>query len=305
MFAAFWGIVGLVFLSLLRRRTRPPLSRVIQGCVKGAVTGAKVAVACATLGPIIALVTKTGLGLLVGYSVEAWSGGSLFLALAMSMGCVIILGLEVPTVAAYLVGAMVAIPALVRLGLEPIQAHMFAFYFGAFSGLTPPVGMAAIVASRIADARYIRTALYSMGAAGAGFLVPYVFAYNGSLLFTPGTSLGGLAVTVFLVILGLGLFQVGLVGFFLARLNLWERLGTAAGGLALLAVAAVGASWLIIPAVAPGRVHPAGQLSQAPVRTPKGHTGRGPPPCPGRLTPNLGRASLRSSSHADGQSPGA
>ena len=104
MFAAFWGIVGLLLLSVLRRRTRPPLAKVIDGCVRGAVTGAKVAVACATLGPIIALVTKTGLGMLVGYSVEAWSGGSLFLALAMSMGCVIILGLEVPTVAAYLGG---------------------------------------------------------------------------------------------------------------------------------------------------------------------------------------------------------
>jgi len=248
MFAAFWGIASLVFLSLLRRRTRPPLSRVIQGCLKGAVTGAKVAVACATLGPIIALVTKTGLGLLVGYSVEAWSGGSLMLALVMSMGCVIILGLEVPTVAAYLVGAMVAIPALVRLGLEPIQAHMFAFYFGAFSGLTPPVGMAAIVASRIADARYIKTAFYSMGAAGAGFLVPYIFAYNGSLLLTPGTNLVQLAVTVLLVILGLGLFQVGLVGYFLHRLRVWERLGSAASGLALLVVAAVGAGWLLAPA---------------------------------------------------------
>jgi TRAP transporter 4TM/12TM fusion protein len=250
MFAAFWGIMSLLGLSLLRRRTRPPLAKVLNGCVKGAITGAKVAVACATLGPIIALVTKTGLGLLVGYSVEAWSGGSLFLALAMSMGCVIILGLEVPTVAAYLVAAMVAIPALIRLGVEPIQAHMFAFYFGAFSGLTPPVGMAAIVASRIAEARYVKTAFYSMGAAGAGFLVPYVFAYNGSLLLTPGTDLGQLAVAVLLVILGLGLFQVGLVGYFLERLKVWERLGSAACGLALLTVAATGTAWLLVPALA-------------------------------------------------------
>ena len=71
--------------------------------------------------------------------------------------------------AAYLIAAMVAIPALVRMGLEPLQAHMFAFYFGAFSGLTPPVGMAAIVASRIAGAPYMKTALLSINAADGWF----------------------------------------------------------------------------------------------------------------------------------------
>ncbi|MCF8034560.1 MAG: TRAP transporter fused permease subunit [Desulfarculaceae bacterium] len=248
MFAAFWGIVSLLALSLLRRRTRPPLKRVLAGCVKGAVTGAKVAVACATLGPIIALVTKTGLGMLVGYSVETWAGGSLFVALVMAMGCVIILGLEVPTVAAYLVGAMVAIPALIRLGLEPIQAHMFAFYFGAFSGLTPPVGMAAIVASRIAEARYIKTALLSIGAAVAGFLVPYVFAYNGSLLLTPGTQAGPLMATVTLVVLGLGALQMSFVGYLAHRLNLLERGLSLAAGLGLLVAAALGLAWLLVPA---------------------------------------------------------
>ena len=278
MFAAFWGILSLIILSLVRRRTRPSLGQVVQGCLKGAVTGAKVAVACATLGPIIALVTKTGLGLLVGYSVEAWSGGSLFLALAISMGCVIILGLEIPTVAAYLVAAMVAIPALVRLGLEPIQAHMFAFYFGSFSALTPPVGMAAIVASRIAEARYMKTAFFSMGAAAAGFLVPYVFAYNGALLLVPGTNLVSLAVTVFLVILGLGLFQVGLVGYFRHRLRLWERLGCAASALALIVTAARGAGWLLLPAgalaafilVSDFRRRGAGPRTALPAESPQG-----------------------------------
>jgi TRAP transporter 4TM/12TM fusion protein len=248
MFAAFWGMMSLLALSLLRRRTRPTLKRVLEGCVKGAVTGSKVAVACATLGPIIALVTKTGLGLLVGYSVEAWAGGSLFLALIMAMGCVIILGLEVPTVAAYLVGAMVAIPALIRLGLEPIQAHMFAFYFGAFSGLTPPVGMAAIVASRIADARYIKTAFLSIGAAVAGFLVPYVFAYNGSLLLVRGTAVAQLTATVAMVVLGLGALQMGFVGYFAHRLNLLERLLAVAGGLGFFVAAALGHNWLLAPA---------------------------------------------------------
>jgi TRAP transporter 4TM/12TM fusion protein len=240
MFAAFWGITSLLGLSYLIPATRPTWRQVRDGCIKGALTGAKVAVACATLGPIIALITKTGLGLTIGYSVEAWSHGSLFLALLLCMGCVIIFGLEVPTVAAYLLAFMVAIPALQRLGLEPIQAHMFAFYFGAFSALTPPVGMAAIVASRIAGAPYVRTAWHSMAAAGAGFLIPFVFAYNGALLFAPGYSGLDAALAVILTMAGLIIFQVGFVGYFMTTLRPFERVCSVFSGLGFMAFAALG-----------------------------------------------------------------
>jgi len=247
MFAAFWGIVSLLALSYLIPVTRPNWRQVRDGCIKGALTGAKVAVACATLGPIIALVTKTGLGLTIGYSVEAWSHGSLFLALLICMGCVIIFGLEVPTVAAYLLAYMVAIPALQRLGLEPIQAHMFAFYFGAFSALTPPVGMAAIVASRIANAPYVRTAWHSMAAAGAGFLIPFVFAYNGALLLAPGYGALDIILTMVLTMAGLIIFQVGFVGYFVTTLRPAERVLSVLSGLGFMAFAALGNYLVLMP----------------------------------------------------------
>lgn len=240
MLAAFWGIGSLIILSFLRWKNRPSLKDLLRGCVSGATTGARVAVACATLGPIIALVTKTGLGLTVGYSVEAWAGGSLFLGLLILAGAVIILGLEVPTVAAYLIAAMVAIPALVRMGLEPLQAHLFAFYFGAFSGLTPPVGMAAIVASRIAGAPYIKTAFLSINAAVAGFLVPFVFAYNGALLLLPGSSLLDVLLSICALLVGLGIFQVGFAGYLVERLNPLERAMAIASGIGLIVFAAKG-----------------------------------------------------------------
>lgn len=248
MFAAFWGIVSLLVLSFLFPATRPTWRQVRDGCLTGALTGAKVAVACATLGPIIALVTKTGLGLTIGYSVDAWSHGSLFLALIICMGCVIVLGLEVPTVAAYLLAALVAIPALQRLGLEPIQAHMFAFYFGAFSALTPPVGMAAIVASRIAKAPYIRTAWHSMAAAGAGFLIPFVFAYNGALLLAPGNSWWDAAFAALLAMAGLVIFQVGFVGYFVTDLKPAERVLSVLSGLGFMVFAASGNYLVLLPA---------------------------------------------------------
>jgi len=249
MFAAFWGITSLITLSFIRKETRPSLNRIISGCVNGATIGARVAVACATLGPIIALVTKTGLGLKIGFSVEMWSGGNLLLGLLILMLAVIILGLEVPTVAAYLIAAIVAIPCLVRLGLDPFQAHMFAFYFGAFSGLTPPVGMAAIVASKIAKAPYIKTALHSINAAAAGFIVPFVFALNGTLLLLPGTSIFSVLISMAVVMLGLGIFQIGFVGQLLTPLTIWERALAIISGLEFLMFAATGNYFILLIAV--------------------------------------------------------
>lgn len=240
MYAAFWGIVTLFVISLIRKDTRPTLENIREGCIRGATAGARVAVACATLGPIIALITKTGLGLKVGSSVELWSAGSVFLGLLIMMIAVIILGLEVPTVAAYLVAAILAIPALVRLGLDPFKAHMFAFYFGAFSALTPPVGMAAIVASKMAGAPYIKTALHSMNAASGAYLIPFVFAYNGSLLLLEGTTPIYFITSVLLTFLGLAVFQMGFVGQFFKRLGFFERVLSISTGLGFLFFVATG-----------------------------------------------------------------
>ncbi|MCP4682479.1 MAG: TRAP transporter fused permease subunit [Desulfobacterales bacterium] len=240
MYAAFWGIVSLLAISMIRKDTRPTLENVKTGCIRGATAGARIAVACATLGPIIALITKTGLGLKVGSSVESWCGGNLFLGLIIMMIAVIILGLEVPTVAAYLVAAILAIPALVRLGLDPYVAHMFAFYFGAFSALTPPVGMAAIVASKIAKAPYLKTAFLSLNAASGAYLIPFIFAYNGSLLLLAGTSPIHLITSVLLMMLGLAVFQMGFVGQFLSKLAGFERLLAVLTGLGFMVFVASG-----------------------------------------------------------------
>jgi len=240
MVSAFWGICSLILMSFLRKETRPSLNKIMTGCIRGATTGARVAMACAALGPIIALITKTGLGLKIGYSVDMWSGGNLFLGLIILMGTVIILGLEVPTVAAYLIAAMVAIPALARMGLSPFQAHMFAYYFGAFSALTPPVGMAAIVASKMANASYMKTALHSINAAVAGFIVPFAFVFNGDLLLLPGSSLSSVIISTTLVLFGLGAFQIGFVGHFQTSINMWGRMAVIIGGLALLTFVAGG-----------------------------------------------------------------
>ena len=239
MLAAFWAIASLALLSCIRKETRPSREMIVKGCIFGATVAARVAIAAATLGPIIALMTKTGLGLKIGFSVDIWSGGSIFLGLIILMFAVIVLGLEVPTVAAYLIAAIVAVPVLIRLGLNPFQAHMFCFCFGAFSSLTPPVGMGAIVASKLAGAPYIKTALHAINAAVAAYLVPYVFAFNGDLLLLTGASLQSVLMSVAIVLLGLLFVQACFVGHFLTGLNLAERLMMLIGALGLLVFAAI------------------------------------------------------------------
>lgn len=240
MAAAFWGILSLLLVTFIRKGTRPSLNGLVAGCIRGAVVGSQIAVATAVLGTIISLVTKTGLGLKIGFSVEAWSGGNIFLALVILMATIIVLGMEVPTLAAYLIAAIVAIPSLVRLGLNPHQAHMFAFFFASSAGLTPPVGMAAVVASKLADAPYIKTALHAVNAAAAAYLLPFVFVFNGALLLLPGTKLLMVIISIVIVLLGLVIFQIGFVGYFFERLVLWERPLMILSGLGILFFAARG-----------------------------------------------------------------
>lgn len=226
---AFWGIILLFLISFLRKETRPSFGSLIEGTLMGVKTGAAIAAACASIGPAIALMTKTGLGLIIGYSVEAWSGGNVFIGLIILMLATILLGMELPTVAAYIIGAIIAVPPLVRMGLNIYGAHMFTFYFSGFSALSPPIGMAAVVASRLAGASYIKTALHSMAAAAAAYCLPYIFAYNEQLLLI------NFEVFLFIKILGLTLlglfcFQIGFVGYFLRHLNIGERVLALLGG---------------------------------------------------------------------------
>jgi TRAP transporter 4TM/12TM fusion protein len=215
---AFWGIVALVVLAYLRKDTRPGLRQLFEGCYQGAKIGATLAAAVASIGPAIALMTKTGLGMTIGYSVERWSFGSPFIGLIILMLATIVLGMELPTVAAYLIAAVIAVPPLVAMGLNVYGAHMFAYYFSSFSALTPPIGMAAVVASRLANAKYLRTAYHAIVAAGAGYLLPYLFVYDEQLLLRNIHPLN-FVFLLSLVVIGLIAIQMGFVGFFINRLG--------------------------------------------------------------------------------------
>ncbi len=141
-----------------------------------------VACLCTCAQMVIGMLTVTGLGIKISEAVVSLSGGSVLLCLFFSMWVAIILGMGVPTTAAYVLGASVCVPPLLKLGLTPFVAHMFIFYFAILSAITPPVCAAVYVASAIARSNWLKTGFLAVQLGLAGFIVPYMFYYAPTLL---------------------------------------------------------------------------------------------------------------------------
>ncbi len=142
-----------------------------------------VAAACACAGIVIGVINLTGVGLKFTSFVLFIAGDSLIPALLLTMVAGIVLGMGMPTTPAYIVQAALLIPALIKLGVLNVAAHMFVFYFSTISAITPPVAMAVYAAAGIGGATLWPTGLWAMRIAATGFIVPFMFVYGPSLLF--------------------------------------------------------------------------------------------------------------------------
>jgi len=221
MKAGFWSIASVVALSYLQKETRVNFSRFFQILQKGALGSLEVVMACACAGIVIGIVTQTGLGLkLSGLIIDA-SGGILILTLIFIMIVSLILGMGLTTSAAYILTVILGGPALVKLGVPALAAHMFVFYYACLSTITPPVALAAYAGAGIAQANPFRVGFEAMRLAAVAYFVPYLFIYAPVLLFqgNPGEILWA-SVTAALGCVSLG---GGLQGFLLKPTKLLER----------------------------------------------------------------------------------
>jgi TRAP-type uncharacterized transport system fused permease subunit len=178
--------------------------------------------------------TGTGLGIKLPALVEQWSGGNMLVALVMTAIASLILGMEVSTIGVYLLVAMVTAPILLKMGLEMLQAHFFVFFFAVFAMVTPPIGMAPIIASRIAKAKYLPTALEAVKVSFAGFILPFLVIWNPELLFqSSGSSLPLVILRLLACTILLIGAEVCLVGYYIKPLKVWERtlLGLSGAGI--------------------------------------------------------------------------
>ena len=226
MFSSLYAIFGVVLLSFLRKWTRLTPKRLLTALINGAEAVLTVALATGTAGIIIAIISLTGLGLVFSSLIITASDGNLFIALALTMLSSLVLGMGLPTAAAYILVATLTAPALVELGVNLLAAHFFVFYSAMLSAITPPVALAAYAASGIANANPIRIAILAVKFGLAAFIVPYFFVLNPALLGQGTLTQVGSAFV--LAVLAAVAMAAAVQGWFLVKLNLIERIAIAA-----------------------------------------------------------------------------
>lgn len=180
--AVFWAILATIACSFLRKHTRMSLRDVLEGLKEGAIGSVEVAAACAAAGIIIGSITMTGLGLKFSSLIVDLSHGTLLLALPFTMIACLALGMGVPTTAQYIIISALVAPALIKLGVVAIAAHLFIFYFGTRADITPPVALAAYAGAGIAGSNPMKTGITAFQLGIAGYIVPFMFIYGPELL---------------------------------------------------------------------------------------------------------------------------
>lgn len=199
------------------------------GCMETAARSLLVpTVACASAGIIIGSLDSSGLGFRLSSILVDASGGNLFILLLLTAIASFILGMGMTSIPCYLVLVILVAPALVQLGVVPIAAHLFVFYWGLISFLTPPVAVAAYVAAGISGGRPMETGFIAMRLGVVKYIIPFLFIYNPALLLRG--SVGKVLITVILGLIGVSILSIGLEGFFLKRITLSERLVFIGGG---------------------------------------------------------------------------
>jgi TRAP transporter 4TM/12TM fusion protein len=226
MFSSMYAIFGVILLSFLRKWTRLTPRRLITALINGAEAVLTVALATGTAGIIIAIISLTGLGLVFSTLIITASAGNLFVALVLTMLSSLVLGMGLPTAAAYILVATLTAPALVELGVNLLAAHFFVFYSAMLSAITPPVALAAYAASGIANANPIRIAITAVKFGLAAFVVPYFFVLNPALLGQGSLTQVGSA--FILAVLAAASMAATVQGWFLVKLNFIERVTLAA-----------------------------------------------------------------------------
>jgi TRAP-type uncharacterized transport system fused permease subunit len=231
--AALFSMGTLLIVSWLRQESRLGPKRLIDTAVQGTKGSLEVIISCAAAGLIMGLFQLTGTGLRLSGWVEAISGGSLLLALVLTMLVTIILSMGLPTTAAYLVSAAVLAPALNDLGVGLLQAHLFIFYFACMSGITPPVALVAIPAGSIAGANPFAVGVKAFQIALAGFIIPYMIVFSPELMLQ-GTWPLIIKATI-TALIGVWALAVAMAGHVLGHPVQWLQRGMfLAGGLALI-----------------------------------------------------------------------
>lgn len=237
MYAALYGIFSSIVIGLINgyvdENQTFGFKEIITGLEEGARSALPVVMACASAGIIVGVVTLTGLGMKLSHGIVILSGGNLYLTMILTMIASIILGMGMPTTANYIVQATIAAPALIKIGVPVIAAHLFVFYFGIVADITPPVALAAFAGSGIAGSNPFKTGVEASKIAIAAYLVPYIFVTNPVLVLVDA-SIPNVVMALGTALIGMFGIAGGVSGYYLTHSRPWERIILFIGGLMLV-----------------------------------------------------------------------
>jgi TRAP transporter 4TM/12TM fusion protein len=256
--AAFWA-TALLMLAYVVLGNDAPIRRRLANLLDGLLIGGRgvvtvaVLIACSQI--ILAMIAGTGVGVKFSAMIIAFGEDQLLLSLVLAMLIAMVLGMGLPTSAAYILAAAVVAPALVRLELLPLQAHLFVFYFAILSGITPPLCATVFIAAAMAQTNWLRAAMVALRLALAAFIVPFLLVYHPELILV-GEPLA-IVLAVATGVVGTVALAAGVIGWLLAPANplvrvalgaaaaalIWPGLASDAAGVLLLAAGLAAQLW--------------------------------------------------------------
>jgi len=229
--AGLYSLGSVLIVCMFKKATRLNLKKllaILEGTGEGLL---EIGIIAAAAGLVLGVVSLTGLGFAFSLALIQMSGGNFFILLAMAAAGAIVLGMGMTVTAAYILVVILLAPALIQMGMIPISAHMFVFYFAVLSFLTPPICLAAYTAASIAGSEPMRTAWQAMRLGVAAYIVPFVFAFSPALLLMGSPA--EILPTIILAIFGIILIAIGLEGYLLRELKWYERMLAILGGVGL------------------------------------------------------------------------
>lgn len=220
IFAGTVGIVLCFVLSLFRKETRMGIFKVLEALELGMKNSLQLIAIIATAGIIVGVIALTGVGQRFSTMLLAIADNNMLIALIFAMLLSIILGMGMPTTAAYAVAASVVAPGLVRMGMEPLLAHMFVFYYAVISAITPPVALAAFAAAGITGTDPMKTAGEAFKIGLAAFIVPFMMFYSPELLLLSDDNFA-IILAVITALVGVYFLSAAVQGWFFKKRAAW------------------------------------------------------------------------------------
>ncbi len=233
--AVFWATVIAWLASYIRRETALVPGKLVAALANGSRSVLNIAVTTAAAGIIVGVVNLTGLGLKLSDIIISLAGGSLILTLIYAAVALWILGLALPITATYIIAAVIVAPALTKLGVNELAAHMFIFYYAVLSEVSPPVGLSPMAAVALTGGNPFKTMLLAWKYTLPAFVVPFMFTVHPDgmalLLRAPAVVVVKVLITA---MLGLAAMAAGINGWLLRRTTLVERAALVVAGLLLI-----------------------------------------------------------------------